>query len=199
MKKILGLGMVALLVMALVGGGTWAYFSDVETSGENILSAGTMNLGLSNTAANGSATSSVNGTWVLSNMAPGDNATAAALHARNSGTINMTSVNITFAHTITDGTPATVSGSPWALSTDNMSNMIWIKTATWNGTGSSVNVTNLINKTLGDLAALASFSLGNLNAGAEAALTIGWSLNATATNGCQGDSANITVTLTGNQ
>ena len=198
MKKILGLGMVALLVMALVGGGTWAYFNDVETSGDNILSAGTLNLGLANTIGstnNGSAT----GTWVLTNLAPGDNATATALYAHNSGTINMTSVNITFAHTITDGTPATVSGSPWALSTDNFSNMIWAKTVTWNGTGSDVAVAALQGKTLGELAALTGTILGTLNAGQEAALKIGWSLNATATNGCQGDSANITVTLIGNQ
>lgn len=197
MKKILGLGVVALLVMALVGGGTWAYFNDVETSGDNILSAGTLNLGLDNTIGstnNGSAT----GTWTLSNLAPGDNATAAALYAHNSGTINMTSVNITFAHTITNGTPTTVYNYAGTNATDNLSNMIWANTVTWNGTGSSVNVTALIGKTLGELSTL-NIDLGYLNAGVEAALTIGWSLNATATNGCQGDSANITVTLTGNQ
>ena len=44
MKKILGLTVAALLVMGLVGGGTWAYFSDVETSTGNILTAGTLDL-----------------------------------------------------------------------------------------------------------------------------------------------------------
>jgi len=44
MKKILGLTIAALLVMGLVGGGTWAYFSDVETTGTNVLTAGTLNL-----------------------------------------------------------------------------------------------------------------------------------------------------------
>ncbi len=44
MKKILGLTIAALLVMALVGGGTWAYFSDVETATGNILTGGTLNL-----------------------------------------------------------------------------------------------------------------------------------------------------------
>ncbi|GAG27816.1 unnamed protein product, partial [marine sediment metagenome] len=37
MKKILGLTIVAVLVMALVGGGTWAYFSDVERTDTNVL------------------------------------------------------------------------------------------------------------------------------------------------------------------
>ena len=45
MKKILGLTIAALLVMALVGGGTWAYFSDVETTSDSTLTAGIMDLG----------------------------------------------------------------------------------------------------------------------------------------------------------
>ena len=44
MKKILGLAVAALLVMGLVGGGTWAYFSDTETSAGNVLTAGTLDL-----------------------------------------------------------------------------------------------------------------------------------------------------------
>ena len=49
MKKILGLTIAALLVMALVGGGTWAYFSDVETVSANLFSAGTLDLQLNDT------------------------------------------------------------------------------------------------------------------------------------------------------
>ncbi|MFC2059968.1 TasA family protein [Chloroflexota bacterium] len=44
MKKILGLTVVALMVMGLIGSGTWAYFSDVETSTGNTLAAGTLDL-----------------------------------------------------------------------------------------------------------------------------------------------------------
>ncbi len=46
MRKILGLTVAALLVIGLVGGGTWAYFSDPETSTGNYLSAGTLDLDL---------------------------------------------------------------------------------------------------------------------------------------------------------
>jgi len=46
MKKILGLMIVALLVMVLVGGGTWAYFSDTESSANNSLAAGTLDLNI---------------------------------------------------------------------------------------------------------------------------------------------------------
>jgi len=44
MKKILGLTVAALLVMGLVGGGTWAYFSDPESSTGNTFAAGTLDL-----------------------------------------------------------------------------------------------------------------------------------------------------------
>jgi len=50
MKKILGLTIAALLVMALVGGGTWAYFSDVEQTTANIFTAGTLDLQLSDSS-----------------------------------------------------------------------------------------------------------------------------------------------------
>ena len=62
MKKILGLTIAALLVMAMVGGGTWAYFSDTETSGANVLSAGTLDLTL------GGATAP----FSIAGMKPGD-------------------------------------------------------------------------------------------------------------------------------
>ena len=44
MKKILGLTVAALLIIALVGGGTWAYFSDTESSTDNSLTAGVLDL-----------------------------------------------------------------------------------------------------------------------------------------------------------
>jgi len=59
MKKILGLTVAALLVMALVGGGTWAYFSDVETSTGNTLTAGTMNLTVDVSDGGGAITGTV--------------------------------------------------------------------------------------------------------------------------------------------
>ena len=50
MKKIIGLTVAALLVMGLIGGGTWAYFTDTETSSGNVLVSGTLDLGLGNTS-----------------------------------------------------------------------------------------------------------------------------------------------------
>lgn len=46
MKRILGLTVAALLVMGLVGGGTWAYFSDPEATGTNAITAAEIDLEL---------------------------------------------------------------------------------------------------------------------------------------------------------
>ncbi len=68
MKKILGLTVAAVLVMALVGGGTWAYFSDPETSAGNTLTAGTLNLVVG-------AADPTTANFTLTTKVPGDNGT----------------------------------------------------------------------------------------------------------------------------
>ncbi len=47
MKKILGLVLAALVVLAGIGGATWASFNDTETSTGNVFTAGTLDLKLS--------------------------------------------------------------------------------------------------------------------------------------------------------
>jgi predicted ribosomally synthesized peptide with SipW-like signal peptide len=44
MKKVIGLTLAALLIIGIVGGGTWAFFSDTEVSQNNTLTAGTLDL-----------------------------------------------------------------------------------------------------------------------------------------------------------
>ena len=46
MKKILGLTIAIVLVIGLVAGGTWALFSDTETSGQNVFEAGTIDIAI---------------------------------------------------------------------------------------------------------------------------------------------------------
>ncbi len=46
MKKILGLTIAIVLVIGLVAGGTWAIFSDTETTTENVFTAGTIDISL---------------------------------------------------------------------------------------------------------------------------------------------------------
>ncbi len=100
MKKILGLGVAALLVMALVGGGTWAYFSDVETSTGNILTAGTLDLKTNDLDG-------VTGTLTLTNIAPGDSVGPATVTLKNSGSINATALDVAVSYVESDGTKPT--------------------------------------------------------------------------------------------
>jgi spore coat-associated protein N len=44
MKKIVGLSLAALLIIGIIGGATFAYFSDTESSTGNTLTAGTLDL-----------------------------------------------------------------------------------------------------------------------------------------------------------
>ena len=91
MRKILGLTIVAVLVMALVGGGTWAYFNDPETSTGNVLTAGTLDLSLDGADVNVVM-------LTLGNLKPGDD------DAGSPGTVNLKNVgSITADMTIATG------------------------------------------------------------------------------------------------
>ncbi len=69
MKKILGLSIAALLVIGLAGAGTWAYFSDVETASDNVLTAGTLDLKIGETGSEADDNIVV---VSISNAVPGD-------------------------------------------------------------------------------------------------------------------------------
>jgi len=79
MKKILGLALAAFVLMALVAGGTWAYFSDTEVSGTNTITAGKLNLKVNNEAAF---------TITLNARKPGHNGNAATWLVNNDGDLN---------------------------------------------------------------------------------------------------------------
>jgi len=79
MKKIMGLTIAALLIIGIVGGGTYAYFSDTESSTGNTLSAATLDLKI-----NGGDAAIT--TFNVSNVAPGDSASANST-LRNAGSL----------------------------------------------------------------------------------------------------------------
>ncbi len=82
MKKIIGLAIAFLLVMSMTTIGTWAYFSDVEASSSNILTAGTLDLvpATSGTGPTSKYTvtaggNGVNGKVVFQKLLPGESGT----------------------------------------------------------------------------------------------------------------------------
>jgi|YelNatPaOPRAMG01_1025707.scaffolds.fasta_scaffold33662_3 predicted ribosomally synthesized peptide with SipW-like signal peptide len=90
MRKILILCLAIGVVASMVGVGTFALFSDVETSRNNVFASGTLNMQLSNdpgTPGQPGSSESVTGTWVSPpNWKPGDYFEA-ALHFNNKGSV----------------------------------------------------------------------------------------------------------------
>ncbi|MFH0846960.1 MAG: TasA family protein [Chloroflexota bacterium] len=82
MKKIVALTVASLLLVAMVSGSFWAYFNDVEASGNNTITAGTLDMvpATSGTGVSGkySVTAGgdgVNGYVVFTKMRPGESGT----------------------------------------------------------------------------------------------------------------------------
>lgn len=195
MKKILGLTVAAILVIGLVGGGTWAYFSDTEETTGNIFSAGTLDLGVANSIGT-NPTGSTSATFAASDLYPGSTAGSGTLYVYNAGGVDMASVELSFSLAgYTENSPSSVDDYDLNTGTDNLTNMIIATDVKWNG----VDVVALENQSIEQLIAMAPVNLGGLTAGQELALSIEWTFSATATNGCQGDSVDLTVSLTGNQ
>jgi predicted ribosomally synthesized peptide with SipW-like signal peptide len=112
MKKIIGLTIAAVMVVALVGIGTWAYFSDTETSTGNTLSAGTLDLKVATSAgAYGDAAVT---TFSVSNIKPGDSGNGSTRLANNGSINGNLSVN-TSAVTNTAGTTGEFAGGSGEL------------------------------------------------------------------------------------
>jgi predicted ribosomally synthesized peptide with SipW-like signal peptide len=96
MKKIVGLTIAVLLIIGLVGAGTYAYFSDTESSTNNTLTAGTLDLNIN--GGNIAVT-----TFTESAVAPGD-----------SGSGNSTLANVGSMSGELDVTTSAVTNTPGA-------------------------------------------------------------------------------------
>ncbi|UJL45939.1 M73 family metallopeptidase [Virgibacillus sp. NKC19-16] len=89
-KKQLGMGvMTAALGLTLIGGGTFAYFSDSETT-NNTFAAGTLDLGVEPTEV-------IN----VENIQPGDSMTR-DFELQNNGTVDMNKVLLETDYSVTD-------------------------------------------------------------------------------------------------
>lgn len=201
MKKIMGLAISATLLIALVVGGTWAYFQDTETSTGNTIQAGTLDLGLSDETGDKPTGSLTTGFDTKSDWAPGDTSEV-SVFLYNDGTIDMAGVTMKLElGTMVDGTPTSVTGHDGTADTDKLAKMVTIKAATFDGdplTGAA----NFVGQTLEQLHASGTpleTILGPLGSEVEKELKFTLEFSSTATNGCQGDSYPVTLTFVGYQ
>jgi predicted ribosomally synthesized peptide with SipW-like signal peptide len=195
MKKILGLTVAAFLVIGLVGGGTWAYFSDTEESTGNVFSSSTLDLGVANSGGT-NPTGSVSATFGAADLAPGSAAGSGTLYVNNEGSIDMMMVTVEFSEVnFIDAMLDTVDGWDDTDDTDDLRQMIIATTVEWDGSA----VSALEGESIGDIMIMGAVELGSLDADEELDLYIEWTFDATATNGCQGDEIELSIDLTGYQ
>ena len=198
MKKILGLAIIALIVIALVGAGTWAYFSDTETSEDNTLTAGRLDL----TADGGDSAVT---TFSVTEKAPGDSGNGSTALV-NAGTLSG-ELDVTFsAITNTGG-----STGEYGDSVGNLGAVAQIaafidvdQSGTWTAgdIGLKSDGSKYNHPTALDYAVIDNYGSDNFDAtvtmAASAAddFVIMWQIPTSAGNNIQGDSISLDVTFT---
>ena len=121
--------MSILTALALMGGATFAFFSDAGKSSDNIFKSGTLDMQL--TDNNEGPTDNVSGTWGLAS-APGDTFSG-DLKIKNTGSVPANHVELKFSNVVTEaGTP------PGSTSTIPMDSVIEITLFEWDSNGDGV-------------------------------------------------------------
>jgi predicted ribosomally synthesized peptide with SipW-like signal peptide len=108
-KIIVSLSIVAA-VAAVVAGGTYAYFSDTQTSSGNTFTAGTLTLALSKDSG---YSPNATGLFTESDMAPGVPTAAKTLYFKNTGSI-AGKVKLTTTYTLTNGGKGGINATDFA-------------------------------------------------------------------------------------
>ena len=212
MKKIIGLSIAALLIIGIVGVGTFAYFSDTATSTGNTWTAGTLVLSESTTGSaaknsyvvtpgggiNGSVQfgltdpvkpgSSGTITWTLSNTGnvPG------TLTLVSATTFNDAATNVPKAAALAALAISDPVGTPWDLSTKMM---VWV---TRDGTDILGTTTAYV--PMSGLQAALNFEVTKtITIGTPMVYVLNWQVPISVGNEIQGDTANLNITFTLNQ
>ena len=120
-KTIISLVFVALLVVGAAGIATWTLFTDTEESTDNQLVAGSLDLRTDD--ADG-----VTQTLYATGMAPGDTVGPATIVLSNAGTMNGSSLDLSFSYVENDGGSNEVD-----MTADEMAAMIEVTTLSYDG------------------------------------------------------------------
>jgi len=204
MKKIIGLSIAALLIIAIVGVGTFAYFSDTAASTGNTWTAGTLTLGLVTTGAATNATASVspagsiNNSMQFTNVVPGSSGTI-TWTLNNTGNVPGT-LTLVASNSFTENpAPNPSQSAAWiALGSHvglGQELMVWV---TRNGT--PILGTSLAPVPMSDLAVLTTglnIESQSLVAGTPLVYVLNWTIPGDTTgNEIQGDKAQLDINFT---
>jgi len=182
-----------MLLIGMAGIGTWAYFSDVETSTGNQMTAGTLDL----------KTDDVDGvsqTLLATNMAPGDTVGPETIILKNIGSVTGATLDLTFSYIENDGSP-----NPADMSADATAAMLEVTVLNYGGL-SLLGDDDVINgngngwKDIQDLTTSDLSGQSDIGASASKDFQIAVQLRGVETgNDFQSDGITVTMTFTLNQ
>jgi len=190
MKKILGLTVAFMLLIGMAGIGTWAYFSDVETSTGNVLTAGTLDL----------KTDDVDGvsqTLLATNMAPGDSVGPEIITLKNTGSVAASSLDLAFSYVESDG-----GTNPINRNANDTAAMLEVTALNYGGSsilGSISDGNSNLYKDIEDLKNADLSGQSGIGASATKDFEIAVVLRAETGNDFQADGITVTMTFTLNQ
>jgi predicted ribosomally synthesized peptide with SipW-like signal peptide len=204
LERIIGLSLAAILIAGLAIGGTWAYLTDTETSNNNGIAAGTLEMKTSVNGSGGPYTNGVTQTLVCSNLKPGRTITATTIQLENVGSTSGGSVNISLSYVAANAANVPVLMTPdqlagvlqiTVLNYDSRSILSLLSTATANGGdgNSYIDLYDMKNE------ASRLAGLGGLNPGQIRPFDITVQMVSGASNNFVGNGLNITITFTLNQ
>jgi predicted ribosomally synthesized peptide with SipW-like signal peptide len=186
-KKILGLIIVLLLMAGMSGLSTWAFFTDAETSSNNVFAAGTLDLKTDDQDG-------VSQTLIATNMRRGDIVGPEIIILKNSGSLDSSSLDISFSYIENDSSP-----NPVDMSADDTASLITVTILKY----AEANILTYVddNNSNGyidvyDLAATSNLAgLPGINSGTTKNFEIAVRLNENVTGQYQADGIDITMTF----
>lgn len=190
MKRILGLTIALMLFIGMAAIGSWAYFSDTETSTSNTLAAGTLDLKTDD--ADG-----VTQTLFATNMAPGDTVGSANITLKNNGSVNATTLDMVFNYAESDGTP-----NPTNMTADATAAVLEVTVLNYGASSLLSSVSDNNSNTYKDIEDLKNANLSGLSGigpSATKQFEIAVRLRPETGNDFQADGISVTMTFTLNQ
>ena len=191
MKKILGLTIAFMLLISMGGIGTWAYFSDTETSTGNTFAAGTLDLTTNDANV-------VSQTLLATNMAPGDTVGPETITLKNTGSVTASSLDLSFTYIESDGSP-----NPTDMTAAATAAMVEVTTLNYGGPSILGSISNTNATAWIDIQDLAAADLSGQSGIAASPGTkdfeIGVLLRTETGNDFQADGITVTMTFTLNQ